>query len=105
VFHLAHLAEMHRDRLKPAGREYDSVRALAVLPWKPIDFVSSLAAPFRVLASGSSRRFHVQPNAYPSCGPRLAVEVADVAQALRDGSIVALKGVGVILPFRPSTTC
>lgn len=41
------------------------------------------------------RRFHVQPNACPTCGPRLHVStVASAAQALREGRIVALKGIG-----------
>jgi hydrogenase maturation protein HypF len=52
------------------------------------------------------RRFHAQPNACPVCGPRLDVRDADgrprvtpdpigeAARALRDGLIVALKGIG-----------
>jgi hydrogenase maturation protein HypF len=52
------------------------------------------------------RRFHAQPNACPACGPRLdlresdgrsrsaADAVADAAAAIRDGLIVALKGIG-----------
>ncbi len=55
----------------------------------------------------ADRRFHAQPNACPACGPRLrlldprgplvdlegdAVEAA--AEALRDGRIVAVKGLG-----------
>ena len=64
----------------------------------------------------ADRRFHAQPNACPECGPRArlvgrdgqpvgssAVDavpgagidaVADAAQALRDGAIVAVKGIG-----------
>lgn len=52
------------------------------------------------------RRFHAQPNACPVCGPRLAFDVVGEAQspttpplnaaltALRQGQIVALKGIG-----------
>ena len=53
------------------------------------------------------RRFHAQPNACPDCGPRLGFWNAHghdlsqfddplmaAAQALRDGSIVAVKGLG-----------
>ncbi|HYI36685.1 MAG TPA: carbamoyltransferase HypF [Thermoleophilaceae bacterium] len=40
------------------------------------------------------RRFHAQPNACPECGPRLSLPVADVARALDDGLVVALKGLG-----------
>ena len=53
------------------------------------------------------RRFHAQPNACPACGPRLALfdaggvaiavtgaALADAAAAIRDGLIVAVKGLG-----------
>ncbi len=40
------------------------------------------------------RRFHAQPNACPRCGPRLTAPVADAAGALREGLVVALKGIG-----------
>jgi hydrogenase maturation protein HypF len=42
----------------------------------------------------SDRRFHAQPTACPACGPQLSMDIADVAEALRAGSIVALKGLG-----------
>lgn len=57
----------------------------------------------------SNRRFHAQPNACPDCGPRVWLEdsnglrlepsrdgdaVAHAAQLLRNGSIVAIKGIG-----------
>lgn len=55
----------------------------------------------------ASRRFHAEINACPDCGPRLALHGPDgapvatartamdrAAQALRDGAILALKGVG-----------
>ncbi len=52
------------------------------------------------------RRFHAQPNACPECGPRIWLCGADgaelatqdvlrkTAQALRDGKIIAMKGLG-----------
>ena len=47
------------------------------------------------------RRFHAQPNACPECGPRARLvgsdaedAVAAAASALRDGAILAVKGVG-----------
>jgi hydrogenase maturation protein HypF len=40
------------------------------------------------------RRFHAQPNACPICGPKLEGTIEDAALALRDGEIVALKGIG-----------
>ncbi len=54
----------------------------------------------------SSRRFHAQPNACPDCGPRLTLldargelvpaedPVARTAELLRQGKIVAVKGLG-----------
>src|ERR1700739_4391130 len=42
----------------------------------------------------ANRRFHAQPNACPVCGPKLDGTIADVAGALRNGQIVALKGIG-----------
>ncbi len=56
-----------------------------------------------------NRRFHAQPNACPKCGPQLQlldasgnpVAVADVikaaSQLLRDGKIIAIKGLGGFL--------
>ena len=53
------------------------------------------------------RRFHAQPNACPKCGPQLALwdargkplssrhsALLDAARAIRDGAIVAVKGLG-----------
>jgi hydrogenase maturation protein HypF len=42
----------------------------------------------------SDRRFHAQPNACPACGPSLSVPVEMAARALREGAIVAVKGIG-----------
>jgi len=42
----------------------------------------------------SDRRFHAQPNACPVCGPRLNGTIEDAVEALRQGEIVALKGIG-----------
>lgn len=41
-----------------------------------------------------NRRFHAEPVACPACGPKLSHTVAEMAQAIRAGKIVALKGVG-----------
>jgi hydrogenase maturation protein HypF len=41
----------------------------------------------------ADRRFHAQPNACPACGPSLPLLDA-AAAALRDGAIVAVKGIG-----------
>jgi len=42
----------------------------------------------------ANRRFHAQPNACPICGPKLDGTIAETAEALRRGEIVALKGIG-----------
>jgi hydrogenase maturation protein HypF len=42
----------------------------------------------------SDRRFHAQPNACPVCGPQLDGSMEDAVEALVQGEIVALKGVG-----------
>lgn len=59
----------------------------------------------------SDRRFHAQPNACPDCGPRLWLEdgqgnvlppdagrdvIETTARLLREGQIVAIKGIGGI---------
>ena len=41
-----------------------------------------------------NRRFHAQPNACPVCGPQLDGTIEDAAEALLQGEIVALKGIG-----------
>ncbi len=79
----------------------------------PYDRASTTMAVFtmcpvcqREFDSPASRRFHAQPNACPQCGPRLRAVVADgtvvdgtdpvrlAAREIRDGRIVALKGIG-----------
>lgn len=42
----------------------------------------------------ANRRFHAQPNACPVCGPRLSRTIEETAEALRQGKIIALKGIG-----------
>ena len=40
------------------------------------------------------RRFHAQPMACPTCGPRLSHPLSEIVARLRAGQIVALKGLG-----------
>ncbi len=42
----------------------------------------------------ADRRFHAQPNACPVCGPALSLPLEQVADALRAGRVVAVKGLG-----------
>ncbi|WP_363345703.1 carbamoyltransferase HypF [Methylocystis echinoides] len=41
-----------------------------------------------------SRRFHAEAIACPACGPRLDADVSTIVEALRQGAVVALKGIG-----------
>jgi len=79
----------------------------------PYDRSATTMAPFtmcpecrREYEDVGDRRFHAQPNACPVCGPQLTLHASDgvpinaddvlavAAQALRDGLIVAVKGIG-----------
>jgi hydrogenase maturation protein HypF len=42
----------------------------------------------------ADRRFHAEPIACPACGPQLSVPLEDAVAALRDGAVVAVKGLG-----------
>ncbi len=42
----------------------------------------------------ANRRFHAQPIACPSCGPQYPLPLADAAPSLREGRILAAKGIG-----------
>jgi len=67
----------------------------------PYDRERTAMAPFTICAACAvdyadpdNRRFHAQSLACPSCGPRLSVTTPDIATTIRDGGVVALKGVG-----------
>ncbi|WP_347252133.1 carbamoyltransferase HypF [Legionella sp.] len=45
-------------------------------------------------SSPTNRRYHAQPTACKKCGPELSVSIQTIAQALFEGKIIALKGVG-----------
>lgn len=42
----------------------------------------------------ADRRFHAETISCPACGPRLSMALADAAGLLRDGGILAVKGLG-----------
>jgi hydrogenase maturation protein HypF len=42
----------------------------------------------------TNRRFHAEAIACPACGPRLSHGIADIAAAIADGKIAAIKGLG-----------
>ncbi|VEB37342.1 hydrogenase maturation protein HypF [Legionella sainthelensi] len=41
-----------------------------------------------------NRRYHAQPTSCPHCGPQLSLSVEKIAQAIIQGEIIALKGLG-----------
>lgn len=82
-------------RAAPYDRPLTTMAAFALCP-----------ACQREYDSVADRRFHAQPNACPACGPALDVRTADgrpfrtadaiddLGRALREGLIVAIKGIG-----------
>ena len=42
----------------------------------------------------ASRRYHAQPIACEKCGPGLSTSISDIAERIKEGDIVAVKGVG-----------
>ncbi|WP_417841826.1 carbamoyltransferase HypF [Terasakiella sp.] len=41
-----------------------------------------------------NRRFHAQPTCCPNCGPRLSMDISEIANRIRQGQILAIKGLG-----------
>jgi len=42
----------------------------------------------------SNRRFHAQPTACTACGPRLSMPIDEIVERLKQGQILAIKGLG-----------
>ena len=67
----------------------------------PFDRMQTVMADFSMCSAcaaeyedPSDRRFHAEPIACSDCGPRLDFDMDEVAARLREGRIVALKGLG-----------
>jgi hydrogenase maturation protein HypF len=67
----------------------------------PYDRANTTMAGFEMCADCRSeyedsrdRRFHAEPNACPACGPRLSMPLEQAVALLRDGAILAVKGLG-----------
>jgi hydrogenase maturation protein HypF len=70
-------------RLMPYDRANTSMAAFPICQSCQADY-----------ADPQNRRFHAEAIACPACGPRLSHTVEDIASALLDGKIIALKGLG-----------
>jgi hydrogenase maturation protein HypF len=77
------------------GPRFTLARAL---PW---DRATTTMAPFALCASCAreyddprDRRFHAEATACAACGPRLSMPIEEIVARLREGQVVALKGVG-----------
>ncbi len=74
---------------------------LTIVQSVPYDRARTTMAPFELCADcrreyedPSDRRFHAEPIACPACGPQLSMPLADAVELLREGGIVAVKGLG-----------
>ncbi len=70
----------------------------------PYDRATTTMAAFTMCAACQAeyddprdRRFHAQPNACPACGPSLSLSIEQTRSFLRQGKIVAVKGLGGFL--------
>ncbi|MDQ3890865.1 MAG: carbamoyltransferase HypF [Actinomycetota bacterium] len=77
------------------GPRFTIVRAV------PYDRANTTMAAFPMCADcrreyedPADRRFHAEPIACPTCGPRLSPSIGDAVELLRQGRILAVKGLG-----------
>ncbi len=98
-----------RELFDPADRRYrypfvnctNCGPRLTIVVQVPYDRPSTTMAGFplcsdcrREYEDPADRRFHAEPIACPACGPRLSLPLENAVAALREGAIVAVKGLG-----------
>ncbi len=99
------LAEMRDTRDRRAGYAFTNCTncgpRYSITLSTPYDRVNTTMRPFsmcvdcaREYADPGDRRFHAEPVACPVCGPALSLDVGEIRAALKQGLIIALKGLG-----------
>lgn len=111
------LSELHNSNDRRYGYPFINCTncgpRLSIIKHIPYDRASTTMADFtlceacqREYDNPADRRFHAQPNACPDCGPQCVLESSDgtviqasdpfavLATAIKDGKIVAVKGIG-----------
>jgi hydrogenase maturation protein HypF len=98
-----------RELFDPADRRYrypfvnctNCGPRLTIVTRVPYDRANTTMAGFplcsacrREYQDPTDRRFHAEPIACPTCGPRLSLPLEEAVAALREGAIVAVKGLG-----------
>jgi hydrogenase maturation protein HypF len=98
-----------RDFTQPSNRRYrypftnctNCGPRYTIIQDVPYDRAATTMASFRLCPAceaeyrdPADRRFHAQPNACPVCGPRISASLDEVRDWLREGQVVAIKGLG-----------
>jgi hydrogenase maturation protein HypF len=98
-----------RDLTQPGNRRYgypftnctNCGPRYTIIQDVPYDRAATTMAGFRLCPDCEAeyrnpfdRRFHAQPNACPVCGPRISASLSEVREWLREGQVVAIKGLG-----------
>jgi hydrogenase maturation protein HypF len=106
---IATCADCLRDLTQPGNRRYhypftnctNCGPRYTIIRDVPYDRAATTMAGFRLCPAceaeygdASDRRFHAQPNACPVCGPQISAPLAAVQDWLRNGQVVAIKGLG-----------